>query len=65
MQYVTVVLPLIVIMGVGWTLRRLRVIKGDNSNLEGMLYWGVLPALIFRSIFYSGGFAKETTGMPM
>lgn len=63
MQYVTVVLPLIVIMGVGWTLRRLRVIKGDSSNLEGMLYWGVLPALIFRSIFYSGGFAKEDVNL--
>ena len=59
MLYVTVVLPLIVIMGVGWTLRRLKVIKGDNSNLEGILYWGVLPALIFRSIFYSGGFTGE------
>jgi len=58
-KYVAVVLPIFAIMGLGWFLRRIKVIKGDVGNLENILYWGILPALLFRSIFYSGGFAKE------
>jgi len=63
LQHVTVVLPLIAIMGMGWFLRCLRIVKGDNDNLEGILYWGILPALLFRSIFYSGGFAREDVNL--
>lgn len=63
MQYVTIVLPLIAIMGVGWFLRLMKIIKSDSDDLGGILYWGILPALLFRTIYNSGGINRDDVNL--
>ncbi len=55
MESFMMVLPLALVMGLGFLFRRLGLIgEGTVPRLNSILYWAALPALLFRSILGVG-----------
>jgi len=41
----------------------MKIIKSDSDDLGGILYWGILPALLFRTIYNSGGINRDDVNL--
>jgi predicted permease len=55
MHGILIVTPLVLVMAVGWLARRFGIIREDSiSQLNDLLYWIGLPALLFRSTLSVG-----------
>lgn len=59
-----IVAPLVLIVVLGAVLRRVGFLKDDDRDrLTGLLYWVVLPCLLFRSMYRSGGISQLSLNM--